>query len=138
MLPPLGQPLVAVGQAIYGLERWRGGEGRNDLVLAAEGRLPENGPSHLGVRVVAAPAPPGMVAHPLVEVHRLRSPRLLEEKIEYHGIVIQALVHESDPAQLASQWAAPRGRQVGVDSVQCSAQIDAIPEVLQCTDRKST
>src|ERR1019366_4435833 len=89
MFPRLGQPRVAVGQATCGLERWRSGEGRNNLVLAAEGRLLEDGPSQFGVRVGAATDPTGIVAHPLIEVHRLHSPRVLEEEIAHYGIVIQ-------------------------------------------------
>ena len=100
-------------------------------MLAGEGGLLEDGPGRLGVRVAPPTGPLGIVAHPLAEVHRLCSPCLLKEEIEHDGIVIQALVDESDPAQLASQRVAPCGRQVGVDSVQCAAQVDAIAEVLQ-------
>ena len=104
-------------------------------MLASEGGLFENGPGRIGVRVAATVDPPGIVAHPLVEVHRFSSPGLLEEKVEYDGIVIQTLVDESDSGQLASQRIAPRGGQVGVDSIQGSAKIDAIAKVLQGAPR---
>ena len=80
-------------------------------------------------------SPAGVLAHPLIEIHRLAAPCLFEQEIENDRVIIQTFIGKTQAGHIGAERVAAGGGQISMDAAKISPKKDGIAKILNSTPR---